>query len=452
VIAVGSLGDAGLASGYWRQLYTPAEVDAIVETSASTLIVSGRQPVHVRVYMQSEPAPTVLLGHGLLRYGLFLGHVHLALHKSGFNVVQFDMPGFGMSGGARGACSPATLVEAWETVLAFTHDRFGFPLYLLGLDEDCSFVYNIAANRPEVAAASLHVLLDPATPSWGLPAWLTELEQTARQSPGEILTDAAELLPWSDYFAGPQDSTLLGTLRDDPLGPHALAPELMHAAVAGLPPTVAFEDCRTPIQVVTSEKDRVWPYEMVVHNFARLGGPKELVTLTAAPHWDLSRQFADAYCAHAIAWFRGHVAAPVSPAGATSDTMTFMAAVDKTMILTAPPASGAWLIPRVAGVASAIALRTDQPLRVGREAGNELILPMGRVSRFHAVVEYVDGGFAVSDLGSRNGVYVNGERIPVQPHRRVLAPGDVVQFTPAEDTSFEFSTAVTPRSGNDDAR
>jgi len=28
----------------------------------------------------------------------------------------------------------------------------------------------------------------------------------------------------------------------------------------------------------------------------------------------------------------------------------------------------------------------------------------------------------------------------------------VVQFTPAEDTSFEFSTAVTPRSGNDDAR
>ncbi len=447
MIAVGSLGDAGLASGYWRQFYTPAEVDAIVETSATTLIISGRQPVHVRLYSQSAPSPTVLMGHGLLRYGLFLARVHLALHKSGFNVVQFDLPGFGLSGGARGNCPPAALVEAWETVMAFTHDRFGFPLYLLGLDEDSSFVYNVAANRPEVAAASLHVLLDPATPAWGPPPWLAELEQSARGAPGGILTNAAEVLPWSDYFAGAQDSTLVGTLREDPLGPHALAPELMRAAVGGLAPSVAFEECRTPIQVVASEKDGVWPYEMVVHNFARLGGPKELVTLTAAPHWDLTREFTNSYCAHAVQWFRANVAPPVSPTRATSDTMTFMAAVDKTMILTSPAAPGAGLIPRTAGPAGAIALRADQPLRVGRDESNELMLPMVRVSRFHAVIEYAGGGYRVTDLGSRNGVYVNGERIHTNTERRMLKAGDVVQFTPGEDTTFQFVMAAAAQEG-----
>ena len=45
-------------------------------------------------------------------------------------------------------------------------------------------------------------------------------------------------------------------------------------------PPVAFEQCRTTVQVIASEKSSLWPYTMNVRYFNRLGGPKELVTLS----------------------------------------------------------------------------------------------------------------------------------------------------------------------------
>jgi pSer/pThr/pTyr-binding forkhead associated (FHA) protein len=50
---------------------------------------------------------------------------------------------------------------------------------------------------------------------------------------------------------------------------------------------------------------------------------------------------------------------------------------------------------------------------IGRADTNSLILTEPRVSRFHAQIEYLDASqtYAVSDLGSSNGTYVNGHRL-----------------------------------------
>ena len=49
------------------------------------------------------------------------------------------------------------------------------------------------------------------------------------------------------------------------------------------------------------------------------------------------------------------------------------------------------------------------------------------VSRRHAMVECQDNQFILQDLGSRNGTFINGERLsPDQTH--VLASGDVIEF------------------------
>jgi len=68
-----------------------------------------------------------------------------------------------------------------------------------------------------------------------------------------------------------------------------------------------------------------------------------------------------------------------------------------------------------AGVRREVPL-TAFPFRIGRQAGNELVLPDSRISRLQARIIVVDGVHFLEDLGSRHGTFVNGEPIAV-PHR-----------------------------------
>src|SRR5258708_25548371 len=97
--------DGGLAGDYWRGYLTADEVEEVVAATGTTTVPSGRIPLHVRIYRQERPAPTVVMGHGMLVYGLVLARLQLPFHRAGFNVVQFDLPGLGQSGGPRGGCT-----------------------------------------------------------------------------------------------------------------------------------------------------------------------------------------------------------------------------------------------------------------------------------------------------------------------------------------------------------
>ncbi|MGE5618129.1 MAG: FHA domain-containing protein [Sphingomonadaceae bacterium] len=66
---------------------------------------------------------------------------------------------------------------------------------------------------------------------------------------------------------------------------------------------------------------------------------------------------------------------------------------------------------------------------VGRGPENTITLTDGYVSTRHAVIDYRDGAWWLSDLNSRNGTWVNGERIS-SPVR--LRPGDLVAFGPVK--------------------
>jgi pSer/pThr/pTyr-binding forkhead associated (FHA) protein len=61
---------------------------------------------------------------------------------------------------------------------------------------------------------------------------------------------------------------------------------------------------------------------------------------------------------------------------------------------------------------------------IGRSSTSDVVLDSMQVSRHHAIVT-LDGPFAtISDLGSRNGVFVNGIRVRSQ----VLVGGDEVSI------------------------
>ena len=69
-------------------------------------------------------------------------------------------------------------------------------------------------------------------------------------------------------------------------------------------------------------------------------------------------------------------------------------------------------------------LREGASLIVGRAPNSDIPVFDPTISRRHAEVECGDGGFAIRDLGSSNGTFVNGDRVT----HRAIAPGDVLTF------------------------
>ncbi len=70
-------------------------------------------------------------------------------------------------------------------------------------------------------------------------------------------------------------------------------------------------------------------------------------------------------------------------------------------------------------------LNLDKPVvTVGRAPGNDLVLPHPSVSSRHAqIAKTPDGKFQIRDLGSTNGTYINGVRVP---GAAIAGPGDRV--------------------------
>ena len=76
-------------------------------------------------------------------------------------------------------------------------------------------------------------------------------------------------------------------------------------------------------------------------------------------------------------------------------------------------------------------------ITIGRDAGCDVVVPTGDVSRRHAVIAPGAHGYELRDT-STNGVFVNDERVPVV---RVLGRGDVLQVG---DAQFRFYADTAP--------
>jgi pSer/pThr/pTyr-binding forkhead associated (FHA) protein len=90
----------------------------------------------------------------------------------------------------------------------------------------------------------------------------------------------------------------------------------------------------------------------------------------------------------------------------------------KTQMLATPPgeqpsnqepsaAPVAWLV----GEEEEFPLKSGET-RIGRKSGNDIVLNDPYVSKEHATIEAREDGFFITDLGSTNGVMLNGARIP----------------------------------------
>lgn len=87
-----------------------------------------------------------------------------------------------------------------------------------------------------------------------------------------------------------------------------------------------------------------------------------------------------------------------------------------------------------------------RPVIVGKIKGQaDILLHSAAVSRIHAKLEFAQGRYYIKDLNSKNGTYVNGERLNAQ-EKKELKEGDKVKFA---DISYQV---IRPAEKTDETR
>jgi hypothetical protein len=106
---------------------------------------------------------------------------------------------------------------------------------------------------------------------------------------------------------------------------------------------------------------------------------------------------------------------------------------DFTQVVAPQASPAAPAAPNAAMPDAALVLRTPQGpgqtyplnrdvLHIGRHRTNDIVIKEERVSRFHAEIRFERGQFVLYDLGSLNGVVVNG----MLTRQAILRPGDII--------------------------
>lgn len=83
----------------------------------------------------------------------------------------------------------------------------------------------------------------------------------------------------------------------------------------------------------------------------------------------------------------------------------------------------------------------SEETRIGRDASCDIVIPDRQVSRIHCRFLVTNDGIYVEDMGSKNGVHVNGTLIS---NKILLNDGDIIQIALAQQFLFLSSDATVP--------
>ncbi|HZY45941.1 MAG TPA: FHA domain-containing protein [Anaerolineae bacterium] len=76
-----------------------------------------------------------------------------------------------------------------------------------------------------------------------------------------------------------------------------------------------------------------------------------------------------------------------------------------------------------------------EPLTIGRHPTNTVVIDIATVSAEHAIIENIDGAYRLTDRNSKNGTFVNGQRIGVT----MLHDGDIIRIGDARGNSVSLT-------------
>jgi alpha-beta hydrolase superfamily lysophospholipase len=250
-------------------------------------------PIVLSVWHADPALATVVFLPGTMVHPLFYAEFLDGLAAAGFTIVGVHSQGHGLSPRTTAPLTWDALVRNARDALAYTAERFGTPVILLGSSQGGMLAMALAATDATPAGVVAHNILDPADPAALRVTRLPDCLATVRRPLLRLLALAAKVFPrlpvpigaYLDLGKVCGDPQSLERFRTDPLAlrayPLGFIASLFTADLSGM--TDGSIHC--PVVVLAATGDPLFPTDDARRLYARIAAPaKRFVALDLDRH------------------------------------------------------------------------------------------------------------------------------------------------------------------------
>jgi len=279
--------------------------------------------LYAPVFSAGEGKPTVVFIPGTSVYALCYVELLYGLQRAGINVVGFDPRGQGRSGGERGDYTIMEHVADARAAIAYSRKRFGGPVLVMGSSQGGIEAFYLAAAGEDLAGCICHNIADLTDPE---SVRLTRFGSKQKAPPalvsklmggaGAVLKGLAAVTPlmrvpiaaYLDLSTEPMRvfGNAWNFLLQDPLALKSITMRaVISLATTELPRPIA--EIETPILVLHSTGDNIFPEDYVMRLYDMLTCNKEIKNYQGLPHL-ITIEHVDEILPDVVEWIKRRVA------------------------------------------------------------------------------------------------------------------------------------------------
>jgi len=286
---------------YLEQLLKKLGLSRVKGSYEDQWIQSGDITLYAPVFPAGEGKPTVVFIPGTSVYALCYAELLYGLFQAGFNVVGFDPRGQGRSGGFRGDYTVMEHVADAKAAAAYARERFRGKVFVMGSSQGGIEAFYLAATEdPGVEGVICHNMADLADPDSARLSRFGDgvkagrgISMKASRAMMQLVRMQAKLFPtarvpiatYLDLKSEPM--RVFGDawtfIKQDPLALTAITLRAM-ASLADAPLPRPVEEIETPVLVLHSSGDHIFPQDYIMKLYQRMRCDKEMKIYQDLPH------------------------------------------------------------------------------------------------------------------------------------------------------------------------